>query len=177
MRGTSSQNKMNSPALILMGVCGAGKSFIGPLLADRLHAVFDDADDHHLPQNRAKLAAGIPLTDEDRRPWYVLLRQRILEIRATGQRHVMACSALHSGLRAWLRGGDAADAICFILLESPRELIEARMKSRTGHFMPASLVESQFATLEITPDLIRVPNDREPHEVVQTIMARMDTNH
>jgi gluconokinase len=161
---------MTPPTLILMGVCGAGKSLIGSLLAQSLDAVFDDADDHHLPHNRAKLAAGIPLTDDDRRPWYAVLRDRILEIRALGQRHVMACSALHSGLRAWLRGDDAADALRFILLESPREIIESRMRSRTGHFMPASLVDSQFATLEITPDLIRVPNEHEPHVVVQNIL-------
>lgn len=156
-----------------MGVCGAGKSRLGPLLAERLGAVFDDADDHHLPQNRAKLASGAPLTDDDRRPWYAVLRQRIVDVRAEGKKHVLACSALHSGLRSWLRGDDPPEAIRFILLESPREVIEARMNSREGHFMPASLVESQFATLEITPDLLRIPNHRQPDEVVTIILSHL----
>jgi gluconokinase len=156
--------------LVLMGVCGAGKSHIGPLLAQSLCAVFDDADDFHLLQNRAKLAAGIPLNDDDRWPWYAKLRQRIVEVRADGKNHVLACSALHSGLRAWLRGDDPADAMRFILLESPREVVKARMQAREGHFMPVSLVESQFATLEITPEILRVPNDRSPQAVVQNIL-------
>lgn len=161
---------MTCPAYILMGVCGAGKSLIGPMLAARLGAAFEDADDHHLPQNRAKLAAGIPLTDADRRPWYAVLRQRIVETRAEGKKLVLACSALHSGLRAWLRGDDEENAICCILLESARDVLKARLEARSGHFMPASLLDSQLATLENTPDLLRVNNDREPQVVVQSIL-------
>lgn len=159
-----------------MGVSGAGKSRIGPILAHRLNALFEDADDHHLPQNRGKLAAGVPLTDEDRRPWYAALRQRIVDARHQRKTLVLACSALHSGLRAWLRGDDDAETIRFILLECPREVLAARLHSRTGHFMPATLLESQLSTLEITPDLLRVTNDREPSHVVQSILARMDAN-
>ena len=161
---------MTCPAYILMGVSGAGKSLIGPLLAERLGAAFEDADDHHLPENRAKLAAGIPLTDEDRRPWYAVLRQRIVETRAEGKKLVMACSALHSGLRAWLRGDEDESGICYILLESPSDVLKARLEARSGHFMPASLLDSQITALEITPDLLRVPNDREPQAVVQSIL-------
>jgi len=161
---------MTCPAYILMGVCGAGKSLIGPMLAARLGAAFEDADDHHLSRNRAKLAAGIPLTDEDRRPWYAVLRQRIVETRAEGKKLVLACSALHSGLRAWLRGDDDQDLIRFILLECSRDTIAARMTARAGHFMPASLLDSQLATLEITPDLHRIANDGEPQAVVQSIL-------
>ncbi|MFM7607153.1 MAG: gluconokinase [Prosthecobacter sp.] len=161
---------MICPAYILMGVSGAGKSLIGQLLAERLGAAFEDADDHHLPENRAKLAAGIPLTDEDRRPWYAALRQIILGHRAAGKRLVLACSSLHSGLRAWLRGDDEENAVCCILLESPRNVLKARLEARRGHFMPASLLDNQLATLEITPDLLRVNNDREPQAVVQSIL-------
>ena len=160
---------MSCPTIILMGVCGAGKSHVGRLLAEELGAVFEDADYHHLPQTRAKLAAGFALTDEDRRPWYQVLRQRILAVRGGGQRLVMACSALHEVLRAWLRGDDSPEALCFVLLESPREVIEARMKTRVGHFMPSSLIDSQFATLQVTPDILRVPNDRDPHTVARSI--------
>jgi len=164
---------MSAPAIILVGVCGSGKSLLGPLLARSLSAVFDDADDYHLPENRAKLAAGIALTNEDRRPWYAKLRHRILEVREQGYRHVMACPALNGTLRAWLRGDDAADALLFILLECPRETIEARMKSRIGHFMSPSLIGSQFATLELTDDLIRVHNDRDPQFVLADILSRI----
>ena len=160
-------------ALVVMGVSGAGKSLIGPLLAERLGAAFEDADDHHLPENRAKLAAGIPLTDEDRRPWYAALRQVIIAHRAAGKRLVLACSALHSGLRAWLRGDDDESAICCILLESPRGALKARLDARSGHFMPATLLDSQLATLEITPDLFCVSNDREPQAVVQSILQHI----
>jgi gluconokinase len=164
---------MNAPAIMLVGVSGSGKSLLGPMVARSLSAVFDDADDYHLPENRAKLAAGIALTNEDRRPWYVKLRQRILEVRGAGERHVMACPALNVTLRAWLRGDDAADALLFVLLECPRETIEARMKSRSGHFMSPSLVGSQFATLELTDDLIRVRNDRDPQLVLADILSRI----
>lgn len=147
---------MSEPAIILVGVCGSGKSLLGPMLARSLSAIFDDADDYHLAENRAKLAAGIALTNEDRRPWYVKLRRRIVEVREQGERHVMACPALNVTLRSWLRGEDAADALLFILLECPRETIEERMMARAGHFMSPSLIGSQFATLELTDDLIRV---------------------
>jgi len=153
-----------------MGVSGAGKSTIGPLLAARLGAAFADADDLHLPENRAKLAAGIPLTDDDRRPWYAALRQHILSAREEGNKLVLACSALHSGLRTWLRGDDPEDAIRFILLENPREVLATRLRVRADHFMPVSLLDSQLATLEITPDLLRVTNDREPQAVAQSIL-------
>ena len=164
---------MSPPAIILVGVCGSGKSLLGPMLARSLSAVFDDADDYHLPENRAKLAAGIALTNEDRRPWYAKLRRRILEVRGQGERHVMACPALNVTLRSWLRGEDAADALLFILLECPREIIEARMKSRTGHFMSPTLIGSQFATLELTDVLIRVHNDRDPQFVLADILSRI----
>ncbi len=164
---------MSEPAIILVGVCGSGKSLFGPMVARSLSAVFDDADDYHLPENRAKLAAGIALSNEDRRPWYAKLRRRILEVRAQGDRHVMACPALNATLRNWLRGDDTADALFFILLECPREIIEARMKARSGHFMSPSLIGSQFATLELTDDLLRVRNDRDPQLVLTDIIVRI----
>lgn len=153
-----------------MGVCGSGKSTVGRALADAWQAVFDDADDHHLPANRAKLASGTALTDEDRRPWYAALRERIVTVRAEGRRHVMACSALHGGLRAWLCEDDTPDQLRFVLLSAPRELLVARLKLRTGHFMPASLLDSQLATLEITPDLLRVTNEGAPGDVARAIL-------
>ncbi len=162
---------MKPPVVIVMGVCGAGKSLIGRGLSEAWSATFDDADDYHLPENREKLAAGIPLSDEDRRPWYAELRRRIVATRSAGRRHVMACSALHTQLRSWLREDDAPESFLFILLESPREVIAQRMAARHDHFMPASLLDSQLATLEITADLHRVSNHREPQSVIAEIRA------
>jgi len=159
---------------VVMGVCGAGKSHIGALLAGHIGAVFDDSDDYHLPANRAKLAAGIPLTDEDRRPWYERLRARIVEVRSQGRAHVVACSALRVSLRDWLRAEDPPDALQFILLQSPRELIEARMRNRPDHFMPPSLIGSQLATLEVTDDLLCVKNEGAPELVLEALLARIE---
>ena len=167
---------MTASTIILMGVCGAGKSLMGRLLADAIGAVFDDSDDYHLPENRSRLSRGVPLTDADRRPWYERLRQRIVEVRAQGRRHVMACSALHSGLRQWLRADDPPTQIMFVLLEADPETIETRMKTRVGHFMPSSLISSQFATLEITDDLVRVRGDREPRAVLADLLTRTRAN-
>ena len=162
------------PAIILMGVCGSGKTHMGTVLAQRLGAVFDDSDDYHLPQNRAKLAAGVALTDEERQPWYATLRGRLQEVRAQGRRHVMACSALTAKLRAWLCGDDPPDSVIFILLESSRETIEARMQARPDHFMPPSLLDSQFAKLEVTEDLLRVRNEGEPQTVTGDILTLLN---
>lgn len=169
-------SRVTASTIILMGVCGAGKSLMGRLLADAIGAVFDDSDDYHLSENRSRLSHGVPLTDADRRPWYERLRRRILEVRAQGRRHVMACSALHSGLRQWLRADDSPEQTIFVLLEATPEVIEARMRARVGHFMPASLVSSQFSTLEITSDLVRVRCDREPQSVLDDILTRTRAN-
>jgi gluconokinase len=159
------------PTVVVMGVCGSGKTHLGLMLAERLHAVFDDADDYHLPQNRGKLAAGEALTDEERKPWYAILRCRLEEVRAQGRRHVLACSALSSTLRAWLCGGDPPGSVIFILLEGSQETIEARMRARQGHFMPPSLLDSQFAKLEVTQDLIRISNESEPETVLENMLS------
>lgn len=159
-----------------MGVSGAGKSSLGRRLAENLGAVFDDADDFHLPANRARLASGVPLTDAERRPWYALLHARLREVRDAGRPHVLACSALHAGLRAWLRGDSPSLPLIFILLECPREELARRLLERPGHFMPATLLDSQLQTLEITPDLVRIANDRPPAVVVADILAALRTH-
>jgi gluconokinase len=161
------------PTLILMGVSGSGKSLVGQKLAQRLGGVFDDGDDFHPPANKAKMSTGTPLSDEDRWPWYAVLRQRIVDLRGTTPVHILGCSALKPIYRDKLRGDDDASQIAFVLLDGSRELITERMAARQGHFMPLSLLESQLATLHITPDLIRVSIEPPPEEIVEEIVRRL----
>lgn len=156
-----------------MGVSGSGKSVVGRLLAEKLGGVFDDGDDFHPPANKAKMSTGTPLTDEDRWPWYAVLRQRITSLRGTTPVHVLACSALKPAYRERLRGDDTDVDIAFVLLDGTRELISGRMAARQGHFMPLSLLDSQLATLEPTPDLIRVPIEAPPEQIVEDILRRL----
>lgn len=162
------------PTLIIMGVSGSGKSVIGSLLAERLGGVFDDGDDYHPPSNKAKMSAGTPLTDEDRWPWYATLRQRIMDMRGKTPVHVLGCSALKPVYRDRLREGDSDKEIAFVLLDGSRELITSRMAARKGHFMPLSLLESQLATLQATPDLVRISIDATPEEIVTRIAEHFD---
>ena len=162
------------PTLIIMGVSGSGKSVIGSLLAERLGGVFDDGDDYHPPSNKAKMSAGTPLTDDDRWPWYATLRQRIVDMRGKTPVHVLGCSALKPVYRDRLRADDSDKEIAFVLLDGSRELITSRMAARKGHFMPLSLLESQLATLQATPDLVRISIDATPEEIVTRIVEHFD---
>ena len=134
---------MRSP-IVVMGVSGSGKSTVGAALAQRLRVPFADADDFHPPQNIAKMSAGQPLTDEDRRPWLDTLGKWLAARDGAGG--VLSCSALKHAYRDRLR------AFCpgtfFVHLEGSVEVIARRQAARPGHFMPPSLLESQFATLE-----------------------------
>lgn len=159
--------------VVVMGVSGAGKSAVGSRLARRLGAVFEDGDDFHPAANKAKMSAGIPLTDADRLPWYATLRRRILEGRRMGERLVLACSALRQAHRDVLRDGDGGDELVFVHLRGSRELIAARLAGRRGHFMPASLLESQLATLEEPADAIAVEVSGDPAEIVERIVEEL----
>ncbi|WP_406279102.1 gluconokinase [Streptomyces sp. NBC_00191] len=134
-----------------MGVSGSGKSTVGRLLADRLAVPFVEADDFHPAANRAKMAAGRPLDDEDRRPWLLSLADWIREATASGRGGVMACSALRYEYRDLFRR--AGEGVLFLHLALDRASAERRVAGRTGHFMPARLVDSQYAVLEpLRPD-------------------------
>lgn len=159
--------------IIVMGVSGSGKSVIGSLLAAQLGGVFEDGDDFHPPANKAKMSTGTPLTDEDRWPWYAVLRQRIEEMRKETPVYVLACSALKPIYRDKLRAGDADASLRFVLLDGTRDLITQRMAARKGHFMPLSLLDSQMATLEPTPDLVRVSIEPAPERIVADIMQNL----
>jgi gluconokinase len=159
--------------LIVMGVCGCGKSSIGARLAEALGGVFEDADDFHSEASKAKMRAGIPLTDEDRWPWFERLRMRIEEMRGQTRVYVLACSALKAVYRERLRAGDGPDEVVFLHLKGSRELIFSRMTARQGHYMPVSLLDSQLAILEETPDLWTVSIDREPEAITAEILDRL----
>ena len=132
-----------------MGVSGSGKSTVGAALAQRLRVPFADADDFHPPANIAKMTAGEALDDEDRQPWLEAIGEWLAAHADGGG--VMSCSALKREYRDQLR--HHARGVEFVHLDGNREVIARRQASRPGHFMPASLLDSQFATLEpLEPD-------------------------
>ncbi|RJT41692.1 gluconokinase [Mesorhizobium waimense] len=133
-------------AIVVMGVAGCGKSAVGEALAEALGAVFVEGDRLHPPENVALMASGKPLTDQLRAGWLDAIGQRIATSVAGGQSVVAACSALKRSYRDRLRG--FCDGIVFVYLEIDRETARQRVADRKGHFMPASLVDSQFAILE-----------------------------
>lgn len=156
-----------------MGVCGCGKTLIGSQIAEKLGGVFEDADHFHSEANKQKMNKGIPLTDEDRWPWYATLRARIEEMRGKTPVYVLACSALKAVYRDKLRAHDDAQTLVFVHLAGSRELIFSRMAARQGHYMPVSLLDSQFAILETTDDLIHVSIEGTPEEIVKEAMSQL----
>jgi gluconokinase len=135
--------------VVVMGVSGSGKSTVGAALAQRLGVPFEDADDLHPRANIAKMSAGQPLDDDDRYPWLEIIGEWLAVHADRGG--VMSCSALKRTYRDHLRRH--APDVAFVHLEGSHEVITDRQASRPGHFMPASLLASQFATLEpLQPD-------------------------
>ena len=129
-----------------MGVSGSGKTTLGHALAERLGWPFLEGDDLHPQANRAKMAAGVPLEDADRAPWLEAISDWIAARIGDGGSGVVACSALKRAYRAVL----AADRpeVWFVLQDGPAEVLQARLKTRRGHFMPPALLDSQLETLE-----------------------------
>ena len=131
--------------VLLMGVSGSGKSTVGPALAAELNWPFLDADSLHPPANVAKMASGIPLTDADRWPWFDRIVAEMRRYSAAGKNVVIACSALKQAYRDRLASGGF---VRVVYLKGDAETIAPRVAGRRGHFMPPSLLASQFATLE-----------------------------
>lgn len=128
---------------VIMGVSGCGKTSVGLGISARLGLPYVDGDDLHPAANVAKMAAGIPLTDDDRWPWL----DAVAGVLADRAPVIVGCSALKRAYRDRLRAG-AGGAVRFIHLTGPRDLIASRMAARTGHYMPPALLDSQFAALE-----------------------------
>jgi carbohydrate kinase (thermoresistant glucokinase family) len=166
---------MTLPVLVVMGVSGSGKSTIARPLAERLGWPFEEGDDLHPTANVAKMKAGMPLDDADRAPWLAAVAAWIAERLRAGSGGVVTCSALRRAYRDRLR--EAGDGVIFVLLQGSKAVIGARMAARHGHFMPAALLDSQFATLEVpTPDehAIVVDVDQPVERQVDEIVAAVD---
>ena len=134
--------------VVVMGVSGVGKTTIGIALARRLAWPFLDADDFHPAANVEKMRQGVPLTDDDRRPWLDAIARELGRRAAAGDDVVLACSALHRWHRDALRAGARGADVRFVYLRTGYDEIDRRLRMRTGHFMPESLLRSQLDTLE-----------------------------
>ena len=156
--------------VVLMGVSGSGKTTIGTLLAERTGTVFADADDYHPAANKAKMAAGQPLNDDDRQPWLETLNGLMRGWFSEGKGGVLACSALKEKYRDTLASGMPVGAVSFVLLDGSKELIAERLAHRQHEYMNPKLLDSQLATLEKPRDAFCVVNDKSPDGVVDEIL-------
>lgn len=157
--------------LVVMGVSGSGKTTVAAMLAGRLGWEFIDADDFHSAANVRKMHGGTPLTDVDRAPWLATVAAWVDATRGTGRHGVLACSALRRAYREVLVG--ARPDVRLVYLRGDRALIGERQAARHNHYMPAALVESQFATLEEPGPLERpltVSVEPRPPAIVETIL-------
>ncbi|MDQ0675209.1 gluconokinase [Pseudarthrobacter siccitolerans] len=161
------------PVIVVMGVCGAGKSTVGEALAQRLGARFVDSDSLHPQANVDKMAAGIPLTDEDRWPWLALVGGELSATHPQGI--IVACSALKRAYRDAIRA--KAPVTIFVQLNVELSVLQSRLNQRPGHFMPPSLLGSQLETLqplEADEAGITVTTSEGIAETVNRILPRLE---
>ena len=157
--------------IYVMGVSGSGKTTIGKKLSERTGIPFFDADDFHSPANKEKMKKGEPLTDDDRAEWLTRINALAKEqMKKKGA--IIACSALKEKYRTVL-SGEIIIPVFWIFLRGNYELIQKRMLGRTDHYMPASLLASQFGTLEIPKQAITIDISDEPDEIVESIISRV----
>ena len=159
---------------IVMGVSGTGKSTIGKLLSERTGWTFYDADDFHPPANIEKMYRGIPLTDSDRLPWLLKLKQLITRTINSDCQGILACSALKSEYRQILQNNHSE--IKFIYLRGDYNCIQSRVRQRTGHFMSSALLRSQFDTLEEPRDALEVDVSHTPETIVAEILEQIGSS-
>ncbi len=175
MPGYSGSAAFYQGAIIVMGVSGCGKSTLGALLAEALDCSFLEGDAFHAPEAVDKMRAGQPLTDEDRWPWLDRLGAAAAEAVSEKGRVVLACSALRLAYRDRLRAAIGAGTH-FVLLETSRENLFARLENRPGHYMPASLLDSQLATLETPQDCeqaLVLASDAPPEILRDTVLRAL----
>lgn len=156
--------------VIVMGVTGAGKTTVGKLLASELGWQFADADDFHSSANKEKIRHGVPLTDEDRKPWLDRLRAEIIGWITTNRNAVLACSALKRSYREELEVGPA---VRVVYLKGSADLITKRLSARHGHFADAQILASQFADLEEPKDAVTVDITGMPEQIVAQIRRKL----
>jgi carbohydrate kinase (thermoresistant glucokinase family) len=161
-------------ALVVMGPAGSGKSLIGSALAAALHLPFIEGDNFHPPANVALMAAGTPLTDDDRHEWLLALADQLGTARTDARGVVLSCSALKRRYRDLLRSGD--DATCFVFLSTDVGVLRERLLARRGHYMPATLLDSQLAALESPGDdecAMTIDAHQAPAVIVATVLERL----
>ena len=147
MEMAGAARERQAEVIVLIGVSGSGKTTVGKLLAPMIDATYVEGDDYHPPANIAKMRSGQPLDDHDRRPWLDKLGHVVAERCGQGRSVVVACSALRRSYRRALAAA-ARRPLIFVHLTIPPDMLEARLKVRAQHFMPASLLQSQLDTLE-----------------------------
>jgi gluconokinase len=149
-----------------MGVAGSGKTTIGSLLSNKLGWSFYDADDFHSESNRTKMSQGIALTDEDRASWLISLQELIAQNIQQNTQAVLACSALKNSYRNML---EVNERVKFVYLQGTYEQIKTRLNERTGHFMSAGMLDSQFHTLEEPQNALTIDISHTPQEIISII--------
>jgi gluconokinase len=156
--------------ILLMGVTASGKTTVGKQLALELGWRFLEGDDFHSPENIKKLRQGMPLNDEDRKPWLEVIRETIRATLARGENAVIACSALKETYRRMLR---VSEQVIFVYLKATIALIQERLRRRVGHFMNPNLIQSQFDTLEEPEDALQIDAGLTPAEIVRIIRNKL----
>ena len=155
-----------------MGVSGCGKTTVGRALASRLSATFLDADDFHPDANVAKMRAGMPLNDEDRAPWLGALNRELRTRSDHGEQVLLACSALKENYRVAI--GDGLPQVQWFFLDGSFELIAARLRERSNHYMPESLLRSQFDALQRPQNAVTISIELSPDEQVMAALRALD---
>ena len=173
----SPQSSEPARIIIVMGVSSSGKSSVGAALGRALHAPFLDGDRYHPDANVEKMRAGIPLTDDDRWPWLEALTAALKEASARKGVAIGACSALRRAYRDFITE-KAGEPVLFVYLDGSREVIAERMARRSHEYMPTSLLDSQFATLEVpdpaTENAMPVPVTDSVDKIVRTVTGALD---
>lgn len=157
--------------VVLMGVAGSGKTTVGRVLSERLAWRFVDADDFHPAVNVEKMRNGIPLTDEDRWPWLDRLNAMLREEQCAGHDLILGCSALKARYRERLSAGLLG--VSWVHLKGGFELIESRLRARRGHYMPPTLLASQFAALEEPADALKLDIAPPPETLASQVMEHL----
>jgi gluconokinase len=156
--------------VVVMGVAGSGKTTVGTMLADAIHCAFLEGDSLHSAAAVEKMSHGIPLTDADRAPWLAAIHARLLDSFTHGDCLVVGCSALKESYRTVLAEGIP---ITWVYLKGPAELIRSRLQHRTGHYMKANMLASQFEALEEPSDALIVDVSQSPGAIVKQILAEL----
>ena len=160
-----------TPRVVVMGVTGCGKTTLGRALADRLGAPFYDGDDYHPPANVAKMRRGDPLDDADRAPWLDRLHDLLAQ---SNDGAVLACSALKHTYRERLRANGLA--LTFVHLVISKEAARRRLEARADHYMPPSLVDSQFEALETPTDALAINAELDALQVLAEVVEALDVD-